>query len=183
MNSPVGARGATRLAWAVCIGCAVVGCGSQTVEGTPTAATQPGQPSFDPCTLPDQALVAAGVDPATEDPDFFGVRMQGWNLCKWSDGWYFLGVAATTIPIEAVRENPRNTAITPVSVGTRDAFSYREATPDNYEYCDVAFQSTDGAVIVRAEKKGSGRCTSRPVCHRDIERTSPGPIHSPLIPR
>lgn len=155
MNSLVGTRWGAGISGAVCIVCAVVGCGSQTVEGSPTAATQSGQPSFDPCTLPDQALVAAGVDPATEDPDFFGVRKQGWNLCKWSDRWYFLGVAATNIPIQAVRENPRNTAITPVSVGTRDAFTYREATPDNYEYCDVAYQSSDGSIIIRADMKHS----------------------------
>ncbi|HEY5857467.1 MAG TPA: DUF3558 family protein [Aldersonia sp.] len=154
MNSLVATRWGAGIAGAVCIVCAVVGCGSQTVEGSPTAATQSGQPSFDPCTLPDEALVAAGVDPESEDPDFFGVRKLGWNLCKWSAGWYVLGVAATKVPIEAVRENPRNTAITPVSVGARDAFTYREATPDSHEYCDVAYQSTDGPVIIRAEIDG-----------------------------
>jgi len=162
VSSLVGATRGVRLAGAACIVFAVVGCGSQTVEGSPTAATQPGQPLFDPCTLPDEALVAAGVDPATEDPDFFGVRMQGWNLCKWSASTYFLGVAATNIPIESVRKNPRNTAITPVTIGTRDAFSYREATPDNDEYCDVAFQSTDGAVIVRASMKRSADAQADP---------------------
>ena len=72
---------------------AVVGCGSQTVAGSPTPATQAGQPAFDPCLLPDAALVAAGVDPATKDHDFFDVRMQGWNLCSWTADWYLLGVA------------------------------------------------------------------------------------------
>ncbi|HEY5857465.1 MAG TPA: DUF3558 family protein [Aldersonia sp.] len=145
----------TRVAGAVCIVFAAVGCGSQVVQGRPTAATYPDQPAFDPCLLPDEALVAAGVDPSTQDPDFFGVRMRGWNLCKWSNSWHFLGVAATKVPIEAVRENPRNTAITPVSVGTRDAFTYREATPDRHEYCDVAYRSTDGSVIIRTSMKNS----------------------------
>ena len=79
MNSVVRADRGARAVGAACIVFAVVGCGSETVVGTPTAASQAGQPAFDPCLLPDEALMAAGADPATKDHDFFDVRMQGWN--------------------------------------------------------------------------------------------------------
>ncbi|HEY5853975.1 MAG TPA: hypothetical protein VIW24_07970, partial [Aldersonia sp.] len=66
MNTLVGAVRRTRVragvAAAACAMFALVGCGSETVVGTPTAATEAGQPAFDPCLLPDEALVAAGVD-------------------------------------------------------------------------------------------------------------------------
>ncbi|HEY5857464.1 MAG TPA: DUF3558 domain-containing protein [Aldersonia sp.] len=155
MNGQVGGTRGIRIALAVCIVCAVVGCGSQTVEGNPTAATQSGQPSFDPCTLPDQALVAAGVDPATQDAGVFGVQMQGWEVCGWTGDWFFLDVFSTTRGIEDVRGNPRNTDFAPVAVGSRDAFTYREVTDEERGTCDVAFGTENQSILVRVATKGS----------------------------
>ncbi|HEY5857017.1 MAG TPA: DUF3558 domain-containing protein [Aldersonia sp.] len=141
---------------------AVVGCGSETVQGSPTPATQAGQPAFDPCLLPDAALVAAGVDPATKDPDFFGVRLQGWNLCAWDADWYFLGVAAMTHSVDDVRANPKNTEIAPAVVGNRDAFTYREVSDTDRKYCDVAFGSSDGTILIMVDTKGSRHAVEDP---------------------
>ena len=141
------------VAAAVCTLFALVGCGSETVVGTPTAATEAGQPAFDPCLLPDDALVAAGVDPATKDPDFFGVRMDGWNLCSWTADWYFLGVAAMTHSLDDVRRNPNNTDFAPAVVGSRDAFTYTEVNDPDRTLCDVAFASTDGTIMIRVYVK------------------------------
>lgn len=63
----VGAARGAGVAGAVCIVFAVVGCGSETVEGNPTTATQSGQPSFDPCVLPDEPLVATGGVPTADE--------------------------------------------------------------------------------------------------------------------
>lgn len=150
-----GIRSLTVVAGAACILFAVVGCGSEVVEGSPTPATRAGQPAFDPCLLPDEALVAAGVDPSTQDPDFMGVRKQGWNVCTWAADWYFLTVFATDHGIDEVRANPNNTELAPVAVGSRDAFTYREVTDRNRERCDVAFGTTDESVLIRVAKKGS----------------------------
>ena len=154
MNSLVGAGRVAGVAGAACIVFAVVGCGSQTVEGRPTAAVQAGQPAFDPCLLPDEALMVAGADPATKDHDFFDVRMQGWNLCSWTADWYFLGVAAVTHSVDDVRANPNNTDFAPAVVGNRDAFTYREVRDTDREYCDLAFGSTDGTIMIMVDTKG-----------------------------
>ncbi|HEY5857075.1 MAG TPA: DUF3558 domain-containing protein [Aldersonia sp.] len=131
------------------------GCGSEVVQGSPTPATQAGQPAFDPCLLPEEAVVAAEVDPATKDHDFFGVRMQGWNLCSWVADWYSVGVAAMTHSIDAVRANPKNTEFAPAVVGSRDAFTYREVTDTDRKACHVAFASTDGAILIMVLVKWS----------------------------
>ncbi|HEY5855469.1 MAG TPA: DUF3558 domain-containing protein [Aldersonia sp.] len=154
MNSLVGAGRGLRVVGTACIVFAVVGCGSETVVGTPTAATQAGQPAFDPCLLPDEALMAAGADPATKDHDFFGVRMDGWNLCAWTADWYFLSVFATTHSIAEVRANPNNTDFAPAVVDNRDAFTYHEVSDTDREFCDVAFASTDGTILIRVDTQG-----------------------------
>ena len=123
--------------------------------GEPDPRDPGGQPAFDPCLLPDAALVAAGVDPATKDHDFFDVRMQGWNLCNWTADWYCLGVAATMHSVDEVRANPNNTDFAPAVVGNRDAFTYREVRDTDREYCDLAFASADGTIMIMVDTKGS----------------------------
>ena len=98
--------------------------------------------------------MVAGADPATKDHDFFDVRMQGWNLCSWTADWYFLGVAAVTHSVDDVRANPINTDFAPAVVGNRDAFTYREVRDTDREYCDAAFASTDGTIMIRVDTKG-----------------------------
>ena len=158
---------------------AVVGCGSQTVAGSPTPATQAGQPAFDPCLLPDAALVAAGVDPATKDHDFFDVRMQGWNLCSWTADWYFLGVAAVTHSVDEVHANPNNTDFAPAVVGNRDAFTYHEVRDTDREYCDLAFASADGTIMIMVDKKGSRDAVEDPC----IVATRSANALDPYIPK
>jgi hypothetical protein len=158
---------------------AVVGCGSTTVEGSPTPATQAGQPAFDPCLLPDAALVAAGVDPATKDHDFFDVRMQGWNLCSWTADWYFLGVAAVAHSVDDVRANPNNTGFAPAVVGDRDAFTYREVSDTDRKLCDVAFASTDGTIMIRVDVKASREALEDPC----IVATSSANALDPYLPK
>jgi len=84
-----------------------------------------------------------------------GVRKQGWNVCTWADDWYFMTVFATTYGIDDVRANPNNTEFAPVTVGERDAFTYREVTDREREACDVAFGNADESVLIRVAKKGS----------------------------
>ncbi|MFD4182467.1 DUF3558 domain-containing protein [Rhodococcus sp. NPDC058514] len=125
-------------------------CGADTVAGSPTIeSSDVGQPAFDPCTIPDEALRAVGVDPATEDPDIFGVQATGWEVCKWTGDWFGLSVFSTTQPIDEIKTNPRNTEFTPVGIGTRGAITYRETSDTRRENCDVAFGIEDGSVMVR----------------------------------
>ena len=127
----------------------------QVVRGNTTAATRADQPAFDPCLLPDEALVAAGVDPATNDPGISGIRTEGHNLCTWTAERYFLGVAAATQSIDDLRANPHNTDFAPAVVGSRDAFSYHDDIDTNRMMCDVAFEGPGGTIVIKVDTKAS----------------------------
>ncbi|MGU3435836.1 DUF3558 domain-containing protein [Actinomycetes bacterium M1A6_2h] len=129
------------------------GCGSDAVAGSPTAAPL-GDAQFDPCTIPDEAIAAAGADPGTREPDIFGVDLAEWNVCRWdSNSWYYLGVLSTTYSFKDVRENPRSSDFENVVVGTRDAVSYLDESDPDRSDCDVAFPSNQGVIIVRVTTK------------------------------
>ncbi|MFD4182880.1 DUF3558 domain-containing protein [Rhodococcus sp. NPDC058514] len=157
-------RGAASGLLAVCALVTAVGCGSESVSGSPsTASPESGQPSFDPCTIPDEALREVGVDPATEDPDFLGVEATGWEVCGWAADWYFVTVFATTRSIDEVKSNPRNTGFAPAVVGSRNAFTYHEVGGDpDRGLCDVAFGVGNESVLVRVAKKGSAELRDDP---------------------
>lgn len=112
---------------------------------------------FDPCTLPDEALHAIGVDPATAEPDFFGVQSEGWEVCAWEADWYFVTVAATDVTVEEFRSRPKNTEFRPVTVGTRDAYTFRSIYPSEEALCDLTYPSSRGSVVIRASAKGTER--------------------------
>ena len=115
-----------------------------------------GQPAFDPCLLPDAALVAAGVDPATKDHDFFDVRMQGWNLVQLDRGL----VLPRRRRDDAQR---RRRAGEPEQHRLRTSGRWQTGMPSPIaksatrigNYCDVAFASTDGTILIRVDVKGS----------------------------
>ncbi|MFD4182469.1 DUF3558 family protein [Rhodococcus sp. NPDC058514] len=129
-------------------------CGSETVAGSPTVeSSDVGQPAFDPCTIPDEALLAVGVDPATEDADVFGVQATGWELCKWTGAQQALVVFSSLRSIDEIKSNPRNAELTSVGIGTRDAVTYRETSDTHRENCDVAFGIDGGSIMVRIMTK------------------------------
>lgn len=95
----------------------------------------------------------------------------GWNVCSWTGDWYYLGVYATSHSLDEIRANPNNTDFTSVTVGARDAVTYREVTDVGRELCDVAFSGQDGTVLIRIAKKGSERAVEDP-CSKGMHRTA-----------
>ncbi|MDZ7929928.1 MAG: hypothetical protein U5N21_07755 [Rhodococcus sp. (in: high G+C Gram-positive bacteria)] len=83
----------------------VAGCGGAT-EGAPLAeptttsvvATPVADEPWDPCTIPDSAVEAAGLDVESKSTNLFGDAplSTDWKTCIWTDpdpgSWYFLGV-------------------------------------------------------------------------------------------
>ncbi|TQF65772.1 DUF3558 domain-containing protein [Rhodococcus spelaei] len=130
----------------------LAGCGSGAVDGKADAVgAAAGEPVFSPCDdIPDDALQAVGVDPATASRDIQGVKQPGWNICGWRGQGYTLSVFATTRTFEEVRLNPRNTNFEAVQVGSREAVSYQEVGDHRAELCDIALRTETGAVLVRA---------------------------------
>jgi hypothetical protein len=136
---------------------AAVSCGTEAVQVSPTTRSAAVDPAFDPCTLPDDALRGAGVDPATEESGVFGLDYPSANVCGWTGKGFLLSVFQVGKPIGDVKSNPRNMEFVSAPVGSRDAFTYREAGYASDEYCDVAFGNTEGSVLIRVEQQ-----TSRP---------------------
>ncbi|RDI16457.1 uncharacterized protein DUF3558 [Rhodococcus sp. AG1013] len=129
----------------------LAGCGSTSVEGQADPAI-PGaaEPAFDPCSIPDEALRAAGVDPASETRDILGVKQPGWNLCDWGGESTAVTVFIAARTLDEVRENDRFTDFTPVDLGGRKAFTFREASDTRNEYCDVMFSSGTDTVMIKS---------------------------------
>ncbi|TJZ75799.1 DUF3558 domain-containing protein [Rhodococcus oryzae] len=137
----------------VCGALVLAGCGSETVAGEAEAVgAGPGQPAFSPCDdIPDEALRAVGVDPATESKDILGAKQPGWEICRWNGPEHILRVFSTVRTMEEVRSNEQNTEFAPLELGGRDAVSYREVADRAREICDVAFASGRGTVLVRID--------------------------------
>ncbi|QKT09467.1 DUF3558 domain-containing protein [Rhodococcus sp. W8901] len=147
-------RSSNRHRAAICIAAgllALTGCGTTSVGGQAETAQPPsGEPQFDPCSIPDDALRAAGVDPATQSRDIVGVKQPGWSLCRWRGPDYFVTVFAAGRPLDDILANDRFHDVTPVDVDGRSAFTVRESNDTRNEYCDVAFSSGPDAIMIKS---------------------------------
>ncbi|MFC9790193.1 DUF3558 domain-containing protein [Rhodococcus sp. NPDC127528] len=138
-------------------GLLLAGCGSGATDGKADAVgAAAGEPVFSPCDdIPDEALRAVEVDPATESRDIAGVKQPGWNICKWQGEGSALSVFATTHSLDDVRVNPKNTDFVPISIIGRQSFSYHELADQARRNCDVAIASKGGAVLVAVAYLGT----------------------------
>ena len=119
----------------------------------PIATAEPATPEpvegFDPCRdIPDDALAATGVDPATESSDVSGVEFTGWKVCGWEAPWYFLTVYLGEIGMDlAVLQNRQFTGFEPVTAAGRDAVRFTSTIDEPGASCLIAFPTQFGAVI------------------------------------
>jgi hypothetical protein len=137
---------------------AAAGCssgGSHTAGGTtvassspaPVSSTPPSNTAWNPCSIPDADIAAAGLNPATKDVGSGGIRFPGWDICTWlSTSWYGLDLYSTNAHNfdEAVHnttlfQNPR-----PVTVGGRSAVMVDPLTVQ--QGCTLLFDTTTGPI-------------------------------------
>lgn len=129
----------------------MVGCGSTSIEGqAETPAPQAGEPTFDPCSIPDEVLRAVGVDPASETRDILGIKQPGWNLCDWGGDGVAITVFVTANSPSEVRANERFIDFTPIELDGREAFTFRETTDTRNEYCDVMVAAGTDTVMIKS---------------------------------
>lgn len=129
----------------------LVGCGSTSVEGqAETAKPQAGEPTFDPCSVPEDVLRTIGVDPASEERDIMDVKQPGWSLCTWSGSNKLITIFATGRTLDEIRANDRFTDFTPVDLDGRSAFTLREVSDTHNQYCDVVFSSGSDTVMIKS---------------------------------
>jgi hypothetical protein len=126
----------------------VVGC-EDTTSGSPTvgSSTTAAQALFNPCTgIPDEALRAAGVDPATEESGIAGVHQSGWEICSWKGSKYSITVYSTGRAVAEFERKPGNVDFKDVTVAGRKGRQFRvEGASKNLD-CDVLFTAAQGVV-------------------------------------
>lgn len=132
----------------LCAAALVTGCGTVSGEAQPEA-TASAEPAFDPCDdIPDDAIRAVGLDPATESRDILGVHQPGWNVCAWNSSRVTLSVYTGRGELDTVRSNPDFVAFEEVDVNGQPGLAYRHAAYENGERCYASTSSVDGLLTV-----------------------------------
>jgi hypothetical protein len=150
------------LAFGVVAGAA--GCGDS-ADGTPTAsgmagasttaaATKPADPDaalWNPCDLPDSAMTATGLNPATKEKDVAGVDFTGWKVCAWraTSRWYDLTVLSGTPSLDEVRRRSDFEKFTPRTVGSHQAVEFLDVNDRDRLKCTIAVGVSYGSVMFR----------------------------------
>lgn len=124
----------------VTIGLVGTACGDSTSEtADPTAAPGP----WDPCTISDEALIRASLDPASEGPGSLAQGQPGWESCRWTgeDVNAILNASATTGE-DHFRNFPGNIDFHELTVAGRPGFTYRQTglNPDNFCWLTVPLE-------------------------------------------
>ncbi|WP_254207368.1 DUF3558 domain-containing protein [Nocardia alni] len=146
----------------LCAVLAVAGC-SKSQSGQPQAAattTLSEAQIWDPCSLPDSAVAATGVDPSTKDTSGVG-NGPGWKICGWNSDTYFMDVDATSHTLADVRANPHLTHQQDIEIDGRKAVTSREG--DNTDDCGVDFATSKGVVEV-VIRQSAGAATAGDYC-------------------
>ncbi|MFE6920301.1 DUF3558 domain-containing protein [Nocardia sp. NPDC057663] len=124
----------------------LVGCDSG--ETSSKGMTTTAKPVlWNPCTeISDDALRAAGVDPASEEIGAGGVPQSGWEICGWDGPDYSLTVYTTSKTIGYFEEKPGNIDFTDVTIADRQGRQFRVQGDTRNLWCDVVFPSNQGVV-------------------------------------
>lgn len=145
-----------RLALSAAAALLLAGCGTDT-SGTPTTteeASPPPEP-FNVCRdLPDAALTAAGLDPATKDvvtdpPS----GPSSWRVCAWDPismpppVTYVAELYSTSHTMEETRQNENLTDFAEVDIAGRPGITFREKNTADTR-CRAAFAAEQGAFIL-----------------------------------
>lgn len=147
----------------VCAVLALAGC-SKAVDGQPEASGAPltKEQLFDPCTVPDSVLRAAGANPASKDDNPFSVPRADWKGCGWRAGDHFISFFATTRTLQEFRQNTYLHDFKDVTVSGRQALQYYLGSSNPPEECEIVFDTSQGRITVKASKASSSKSTTDP---------------------
>ncbi|MCZ4080169.1 DUF3558 domain-containing protein [Rhodococcus sp. H36-A4] len=139
---------------------AVLTACSQPVEGVAVAGV-PGQAEqFDPCSIPDDAIAATGLNPETGSGWIEGISVKAWTNCGWAgptpNPWYHFGVLfSIRFTLDEVRHNSAFQDFKDVRLGGRTALEFGLASMDPDEGCGTSFDTTEGVVMLTVEALGT----------------------------
>ncbi|WP_245671188.1 DUF3558 domain-containing protein [Nocardia amamiensis] len=135
-----------------------VGCGT-TTNDSPTTTTSAAKALFNPCTeIPDDALRAARVDPATEETGIGGVHQSGWEICSWKDPRgtsYSITVFSTARTAAEFEKKPGNVEFQDVTVAGREGRQFKVEGASKDLQCDVLFPASQGVVQLRIHNRAA----------------------------
>ena len=139
-------------------GLAVVGlAGCDAGESSSNGATTTAKPVlWNPCTeISDDALTAAGVDPASEEKGVAGVPQSGWEICGWMAPKFGLTVYTTDKTLAEFEAKPGNVGFTDVTVAGRPGRRFKVEGDRRNLICDVVFATRYGVVQLEVTNRAS----------------------------
>ncbi|MFD8101344.1 DUF3558 domain-containing protein [Nocardia fluminea] len=147
----------------VCAVVALAGC-SEAVDGQPEASGAPltKEQLFDPCTVSDSVLQAAGADPASKDDNPFSVPREEWKGCGWRAGDFYLSLFSTTYTMQKFRENTSLHDFRDVTTGSRSGVQYLLDETNPPEQCGIAWDTSRGTVTLQASRSLSSKSSTDP---------------------
>ncbi len=140
------------------VGVLVAGCGGEeptktaqpgtTAVTAPTSSADPSAGLWDPCTLPDSALSAAGLNPSTKEKDIAGVAFEDWKVCGWQDAnkTYTFTAASTNHTLDEARSRTDYTDYVDTTVGSMKALQSRPTGASNDLACYLSIEVPGGMV-------------------------------------
>lgn len=160
---------------AVVVGALVSGCNdaeptkvalpSSTAAAAPTNA-DPDAGLWDPCSLPDASLTAAGLNAATEKKDVTGVTFEDWKVCSWQDSnkQYTFTMYATRHTLPEIKQRTDYGEFVDTSVSGREAVQYRSVGSSHDYSCSIAVKAPFGFVDFDVLNRHSARNTAPEPC-------------------
>ncbi|MBW0275566.1 hypothetical protein ATM97_19260 [Nocardia sp. MH4] len=160
---------------AIVVGALVSGCDeAEPVQTAPpattaAAATTSADPSaglWDPCTLPDSALSAAGLNTATKEKDVAGVAFEGWKVCGWQDSakTYSFTIYASSHTLDEVRSRADRTDFVTVRVGPYEGLQYRPSGSAHDAGCFISLPIGSQMVDFSVLNRHSARAVAKEAC-------------------
>ncbi|WP_233225395.1 DUF3558 domain-containing protein [Nocardia sp. MDA0666] len=140
---------------AICAALAAAGC-SSTTEGTPTTTADKAADLWDPCTgIPDIALRAANVDPASKESGVGGIQQSGWKICGWRGSEYSITAYSTARSVDEFEHKPGNVDFTDVTIAGRSGRQFRVEGASKQLDCNVVFPTQQGVVQLQVLGRAS----------------------------
>ncbi|MET4046344.1 MULTISPECIES: DUF3558 domain-containing protein [unclassified Rhodococcus (in: high G+C Gram-positive bacteria)] len=133
---------------------------AQPVDGVAVAGFPGVTEQFEPCSIPDDAIVATGLDlEKTEVGWGEGISVREWTRCTWSgpagDAWYYFSILfSLQYSLDDARRNPNYLNIEDVDIGSRKAIRFRFNGVDQGDGCDAAIDTNEGLVRISVYAMG-----------------------------
>lgn len=161
----------------------VSGCGGTTksapvAEPTSSAVATPVEDEpWDPCTIPNDAIEAAGLDVDSKSTNLFGDAplSTDWKTCIWTDpdpgSWYFLGVFSGFHALDDLRNNERFNQFS--RVDGLGGYEFLRADRPAGRSCGVAFEVEKGLVYFVLDTRAASEPARDPCVEiENIARTT-----------